>query len=276
MMQGEIRWNAVSTCFPRRLQEKEPMTAMDITELEQDIERKQRALARAKRDARLAPIKEKTNAEALAEFGRTGQVPQSLAQEIERAFDVKTSKARFIRDWDDKELPGLTFRKGNYEYAVVAEIIGNGGLRNPHRLCFELTKQNRDRRIWHDKKCANVYAVGDVVGSLRKLARHVAETEEQKLSRLYTPDDPVRGACEQLRSMNVLPVGAYPVIGPNSVRYRANGEEIRLSRAIGKIRWGGWIRKEEGEKITFVDVNDKHAAKIIRSFFKKPVAEAVD
>lgn len=72
--------------------------------------------------------------------------------------------------------------------------------------------------------------------------------------------------------MHVLPVGAYPSFYMGAVRYYAHGEEIRLSLAKGKVRWGGWIRKEQGEKITFVDVTDMHAPKIIRSFFKKTKA----
>jgi hypothetical protein len=243
------------------------MTAMSVGELEEDIKRKQKALTRAKREARLAPVREKANAEALAEFRRTGQVAQALRHEIEQTFSVKTSKAAFSRPWDDEKLPALTFLKGTYEYVVMAQIVGAGERYNPHRLSLELTKQNRDARIWHDGESSRVYAVHDVVSTLRKLMRRVAETEEEKLSRLYKPSDPIRKACEQLRRMNALPVGAYPNFQRGSVRYRANGEEIRLSRAKGKVRWGGWITKETGEIITFVDVTDKDAAKVIRSFF---------
>ncbi len=244
------------------------MTAMAITELEKDIERKQRALARAKREARLTSHeisrlkrthREKANAEALEEFRRTGQVPHGVRQEIEQTFGVK---AAFKPRWGGEQLPALTFLKGAYEYAVITQIVGAG-------LHFELIKQNRDPRIWHDRKSGSVSDVADVVSSLRRFMRHVAETEEEKLSRLYPlKDDPKRKACEQLRRMKVLPVGAYPIFDMHHVGYYANLEEIRLSLAKGKVRWGGWIKKEEGEEITFVDVTDKDAAKIIRSFFR--------
>jgi hypothetical protein len=270
------------------------MTAKNVTELEKDIQRKQRALARAKREARLAPLREKTNAEALAEFRRTGQVPQFLSREIEQAFGVKTMTGSVKHLWGDKALPASTFVKGAYRYAVGAQIIGGDDGHNreraaalpegsavkkflaaggpPARLQFDITKRNRDSRFWHDGKASYCVDPADVVSMLRRFMRHVAEDEKEKLARLYPPSDARRKACEQLRRTHVLPVGAYPCFYMGSVRYYANGEEIRLSLAKGKVRWGGWIKKEQGEEITFVDVTDQHAAKIIRSFFKKTKA----
>ena len=183
------------------------MTAKNMTELEKDIQRKQRALARAKREARLAPLKEKTNAEALAEFRRTGQVPQFLRREIEQAFGVKTMTGSVKHLWGDKALPASTFVKGAYRYAVGARIIGGDDGRNrqraaalpegsalkkflaaggpPARLRFDITKRNRDSRIWHDGRASYCVDPADVVSMLRRFMRHVAE-DEKKSSRAST------------------------------------------------------------------------------------------
>ena len=245
----------------------------DIAGLEKEIRRKQKALGRLKREAELAPVREKENSEALKEFRRTGKVPQSLKQAIEQAFSVKVTEAAVSSRWNIGKKPALVFREGDYEYLAIANVVGSGAPNNPHCLGFEVVKQNSDPRIWHDLKSTSYVRADEVVGTMKKFMRHVPETEQEKLSRLYPSSDPRRKACEQLRRMNVLPVGAYPVFYMGAIRYHANGNQIRLSLAKGKVCWGGWITKEQGEKITFVDVTEKNAAKVIGSFFKMPKQE---
>lgn len=242
----------------------------EISVLGNEIRRKQALLKRLEtaREAELAAVREKENAEDLREFQRTKRVPQRLKHVIKEAFGVRLSDANIRRSGN----PVVVFRQGDYEYLVIASIAKNSLSPDAVFLVrYEVIKTNRDPRIWHDGKSVAYASADEVVPTLKKLLRHTAETETEKLSRLYPNDDPRRKACEQLRQMNVMPVGAYPTFDMGCVRYHdANGEEIRLSLAKGKVRWGGWIKKENGEKITYVDVTDKNAARVIRSFFKRP------
>ena len=79
-----------------------------------------------------------------------------------------------------------------------------------------------------------------------------AETEKERLARLYNVNDPIRRACTALRSMNVLPKDAQFYRSQSVKQYFWDGGVIDLSLAQGKVRWGG------------VDVRDKDAAVKIR------------
>jgi hypothetical protein len=246
----------------------QPDVQKQISMLGKEIRRKQTALERLEmaREAELAAVREKEDAEDVREFQQTKCVPQRLKQAIKEALGVRISDVKV--DGGD---PAAVFRQGDYEYLVLARIVKSED--SPDAASFvsyEIVKRNRDSRIWHDSKCYAYANADEIVPTLKKFMRHTVETETEKLSRLYPKDDPRRKACEQLRRMNVLPLGVYPTFDMGSVRYHdANGEEIRLSLAKGKVRWGGWIKKENGEKITYVDVTDKNAQRVMRSFFKK-------
>jgi hypothetical protein len=218
--------------------------------LKKDIATKQRALQRAKRTAALAPVRQQAQDDSIKEMLHTRAAPVWLVQEIEKAYSKTVIKVlpRF-----GTPKPALTFIKGKYEYRVFMEVLPD--INHINHLYIDILKVNRDRRFWHDSLSKNLFHVSDVMDTLRKFIKHVPETAEAKIARLWAPNDSRRLACEQLLAMKVLPVGGYINVYMSVVDFWANGKQVRLSLAKGKVRWGG------------IDVTEKDAKKKIRALF---------